>query len=85
MATVKILDTDAFTARTQSDEALKRKPELQDEALKATDNSLVVKGPFSIEGEGSWEAESNENSSDREPCLQASTVPKSSWYTLRTK
>ena len=50
-ATVKILDSGAFTARAQSDEALKRKREQQDEALKATDSSLVGR-LLALRGEG---------------------------------
>ena len=40
-ASVKILDRDTFMSRVQTDESLKRKREQQDEALRATDSSLV--------------------------------------------
>ena len=50
-ATVKVLDSGAFTARAQNDEALKRKREQQDEALRATDSTLVGR-LLALRGEG---------------------------------
>ena len=40
-ASVKIMDSGTFMSRVQNDEALKRKREQQDEALRTTDSSLV--------------------------------------------
>ena len=40
-ASVKILDGGVFMSRAQNDEALKRKREQQEEALRTTDRSLV--------------------------------------------
>ena len=40
-AAVRVMDSGTFTSRMQHDEALKRKREQQDEALRATDTSLV--------------------------------------------
>ncbi|CAE7944291.1 unnamed protein product [Symbiodinium sp. KB8] len=71
-ATVKVLDSGAFTARAQNDEALKRKREQQDEALRATDSTLVGR-LLALRGEGG-DMKSRWNLSINVPVLSVSWI-----------